>query len=479
MRRNKPLELYRNLSPAVKTALWFTLCNFLQKGTSLITTPIFTRVLTTDEYGLCNIYFTWFELFAIFSTLKIPYEGLNNGLIRFEEDKERYVSSAMGLMMTLTALTAGIYWVFHPWIDHFTKLSSVLMIVLFVHQFCNPGLFLWINRERFDFRYRYPVIVTITSTILAPAIALYAVLHTSYRAEARILGTAGVQCFFGLICIIIIFARGKTFFHKEYWKFSLCFNLPLVFYHLSQIVLAQSDRLMINYYNGTGKAGIYSVAYTAGTLMHLIVTAINGSLNPWIYKKLKAKKEREIGTVVLSLLLLMAAGTAAMSAFAPVLVDILAPKTYQEALQIIPPVAASEFFIFFYIILANIEMYFGENRYISFVSIATAIANILLNAVCIPRFGYLAAGWTTLVCYLMAAVLHYLLMLRACRRNGIKQLLPNRWMILTALAVVGMTFLMLASYSCVWLRWTVLGILVLGGWLLRKPLWNTLKHIRK
>ena len=42
---------YIGMSVPVKAAFWFTVCNFLQRGISMITTPIFTRMLSTDEYG--------------------------------------------------------------------------------------------------------------------------------------------------------------------------------------------------------------------------------------------------------------------------------------------------------------------------------------------------------------------------------------------------------------------------------------------
>ena len=79
------IKKYRQMSPAVRTSIWFTICNFLQRGTAFITVPIFTRLLTTEEYGVCNVYFAWFEIFLLITSLKIPYEGLNNGLIRHEE----------------------------------------------------------------------------------------------------------------------------------------------------------------------------------------------------------------------------------------------------------------------------------------------------------------------------------------------------------------------------------------------------------
>ena len=111
---------YRELPVAVKTSVWFTVCQFLQRGISFITVPVFTRLLSAEEYGVCNIYFAWFEVFLLFTSLKIPYEGLNNGLIRYEKDKDGYTSSVMGLIMSMTLLFMGIYLLFHKWVDKVT-----------------------------------------------------------------------------------------------------------------------------------------------------------------------------------------------------------------------------------------------------------------------------------------------------------------------------------------------------------------------
>ena len=210
-----PIKLYRESSPAVRSALWFTICNFLQRGTSLIVVPIFTRLLTTQQYGVCNVYFAWFDIFVLFTSLKLPYEGLNNGLIRHEEDKDGYTSAIQGLIMVLTCVAGLVYWLVRDWVDQYIGLSSFLMLILFVQLLLNPSLNLWTNRQRFDFRYRWPVVVTILSTVLNPAIAVIAVLNTRYVAEARILSSAAVQCAFGLVCAALLFSRGKQFYNKK------------------------------------------------------------------------------------------------------------------------------------------------------------------------------------------------------------------------------------------------------------------------
>ena len=444
------IKKYRQMSPAVRTSIWFTICNFLQRGTAFITVPIFTRLLTTEEYGVCNVYFAWFEIFLLITSLKIPYEGLNNGLIRHEEDKDGYTSSAAGLIMVMTLSVGIVYLLFHRQINRITGLSSLIMGLMFVQLFFNSPLMLWTNRERFDFHYRLPAVITLISTILNPVIAVLAVLNTSYRAEARIIASVAVQSFFGLIVLIFLFKKGKLFCKKEYWNFALRFNLPLIFYYISQSILNQSDRIMINYYEGSGKTAIYSVAYSAATIILLLVSAVNGSFNPWMYKRLKAGHLSEVRRTSGVLCLIVAGATLAMSLFAPILVRIMATSDYSQAIWVIPPVASSVFFIFLYMMFANVEMYYNETKGIPLVSIICSAANLLLNAIFIPVYGYVAAGWTTLVCYMLLTLLHYLQMKKACRKHQVnKRLFPEKALLMIAASVVLIAFLSLQLYQII------------------------------
>lgn len=471
---------YRELPVAVKTSVWFTVCQFLQRGISFITVPVFTRLLSTEEYGICNIYFAWFEVFLLFTSLKIPYEGLNNGLIRYEEDKDGYTSSVMGLIMTMTIFFMGIYLMFHKWIDKVTGLSTFIMMLMFVQLMFNPPLMLWTNRERFDFRYGKPVAVTGISTILNLLITILAVLNTEYKAESRIIGSVFVQTLFGSFFVILLLKKGKTFFKKDYWRFALKFNLPLIFYYISQMILNQSDRILINYFQGSGKAAVYSVAYSAATVMLLLLSAVNGSFNPWMYKKLKKKEYSETGRTASVLCLMVGVGTFAVSALAPDLVRILATEEYIEAIWIIAPVSASVFFIFLYMVFANVEMYYGENKGISLISIICSTLNIVLNILFIPRFGYFAAGWTTLFSYMLLTLLHYILMKRACRKNGIKkEIFQNKLLLGISGGVVASAFVSMGMYRLSYLRYVVLALIILMILVFRKKLLSIVREMEK
>ena len=127
-----PLKSYRESAPAARSALWFTICNFLQRGTALIVVPIFTRLLTEQQYGVCNVYFAWFDIFVLFTSLKLPYEGLNNGLIRYESDKDGYTSAIQSLIMVLTCAVGLVYWLLRDWLAPYIGLGSFLMAVMFI-----------------------------------------------------------------------------------------------------------------------------------------------------------------------------------------------------------------------------------------------------------------------------------------------------------------------------------------------------------
>ena len=67
----KYISKYRSLSKPVKAALWYTVCNFINKGIALLTTPIFTRILTEEQYGTVSIFQSWFNILIIFTSLNI------------------------------------------------------------------------------------------------------------------------------------------------------------------------------------------------------------------------------------------------------------------------------------------------------------------------------------------------------------------------------------------------------------------------
>ena len=92
---------YKNLSEPVKASGAYMVCSVLQKCILMISTPIFTRLMTTEQYGEVNLFNSWLSIVTIFASLKVAAGGFNSGLERFYEKKRGiyFFSAGVGNML--------------------------------------------------------------------------------------------------------------------------------------------------------------------------------------------------------------------------------------------------------------------------------------------------------------------------------------------------------------------------------------------
>ena len=125
---SKLRNTYQNLQAPVKASLWFLICGFLQKGVSMLTTPIFTRIMTDAEYGRFSTYNSWLGILQIVISLNLAAGVYTRGLVKNEEDQDRFSSSMLGLSTTCILFWCIVYGVFHSQINHWLGLNTELML---------------------------------------------------------------------------------------------------------------------------------------------------------------------------------------------------------------------------------------------------------------------------------------------------------------------------------------------------------------
>ena len=402
----KIIHKYEGMSVASKATIWFMACTLIQKGLSFITTPIFARLLTTEQYGIYNVYGSWMQILIIFATLRLDYAVFNKGMSKYSEDRDGYTSSMLGFTTIVTSLMLILYCIFREWINSFTELSSVLMLTMFAELYVVSAVNFWSLRERYEFRYKAVVFYTLATAVASSGLGIVAVLLFEDGGAARILSNAVVYVFGGIIIGIIVFCRGKKFFEFEYVKFAMVFNMPLMLHYFSSYIIEQSDRIMIQKLESLSATALYSIAYTVGGLTKIVTGAISNTLIPLQYRWLEKKEFVTLGKNLVTLMFGVG-GLAILVALAgPEVVLFFGGEEYVSAVYVIPPVAASVFFSFLYNIVANIEFYYGKNKYAMKISCVCAGINIVLNFILIPVFGYVAAAYTTLFSYIVFAVGH-------------------------------------------------------------------------
>ena len=477
---NKLKKYYSKLSAPVKASIFFTICNILQRGVSLITAPIFTRLLTTEQYGLYSVYNSWYSIISIFATFNLSYGVFIRGITKYDDDRDKFTSAMQGLSTTITVIFFIIYIIAHDYWNQLFELPTMFIVMMFVELLFVPAFAFWSNLQRNEYKYKALVIVTLAMSVANPILGIVAVLLTEHKAEARVITSVLVQVCVPLIFYIIQFYRGKKFYVKKYWKYALTFNIPLIPHYLSMTVLQQADRLMISKLVGNSEAAIYSVAYTVSTIMTLVTQAINNSFTPYTYQMIKTKNYKKIGNAANLLLILVGCGCIFAIAFGPEIIKIMAPIEYYDAIWIIPPVAISVYFMFLYPLFGNIEFYFEETKFTMFASCIGAVLNVVLNAIFIPIFGYYAAGYTTLVCYILFAVAHYFVYKNICNKKISKnKIYDGKFIVILSVILVLAMIVMTFVYEFVLIRYAIILIILVVLFIKRTKIIEELKMIKK
>ena len=408
------------MSTEVKASVAYTMCSVLQKCLSFFTLPIFTRLLTTEQFGQYIIYSSWSGIIMIFLTLNLGYGSFSTAMVRFENRRNEYIASVQGICLLLSAVFLILYIPFSGLWNKLFDLPTSLVLVMVPEILAQTGIQLWSGKKRFEFKYKCVIAVTLAIAVLSPITAYLMIINTNDKGTARILGYSLVTAAVGGFIFISNILKGKSFYTKEFWKYALGFNLPLLAYYLSQVIFNQSDRIMIGHMCGESEAAMYGVAYNLAMVLTFVLNAINNSYVPWFYGKLKEGRQHENRKIACLIAGIMSLLLLAVIWYAPEMIYIMAGEQYMPAVDVVAPIAMSLLMLFYAQLFINVEFYYEEKKKLIIASIAAAVINILLNLLLIPVFGFTAAGYTTLLSYVIFVLSNYLAMKRVIRSHSVE-----------------------------------------------------------
>jgi len=470
-------EKYKNLSKPVKASLWFVVSNVLLKGISFITLPIFSRLLTTSEYGVVSVYASWVSLFSIVTTLTLWGDVFEVELARNPDVK--VLSSFQGLSISLTCGFLLVSSLFIDQISAWLGMPRFLIYCMYLDILAQIPYSFWITKKRCNYEYKSVIVITVLVAVLNPILGIIAVKGFALGAEGRIISGLLLNCVIGIGTFWANQKESRTFFHKAYWRYSFGASIVLLPHYLSRQVLNQSDRVMIDRMCSSSDAGIYSVAYNFAMLLLLVTNGIHSSLTPNIYRKLSNKDTQSLGTQISGVTLFVAVMTLGLICVIPDVFKWMLPESYYEALWVIPPLVCGAYFMFLYPLFVSIEFFYEENRSVTTASVAGAIINVILNYIGIKLFGFIAAAYTTLVCYILFSLFHCAFMKYTLKKNSIQMKIYDiKALTAISVAVIVGSLGIVPLYELVVVRWSIILFIIIVAVIYRNKLVSLIKNIR-
>lgn len=398
------------LDKSARASIAYTFSNLLSKGISIITVPLFTRIMSTSEVGISSTYSSWYAILYAVITLSLTSGSVNIAMLDYTGKRDQYESS----VLTLSTISGSIFFIIYLFekkaICDFTTLGDSIMVMLCLSMIINPALDLWYARQRYEYKYKSSVLVSTSLTILSAICALLAVIFFQRYSNTnlgmvKILSQGSVQLIFGLVAYLYILIKGKDFFDLSIWKYALKLSLPLIVHTLSKNILDLSDRLMISSMCGQSDAGIYGTLYSLASVSLLVWNAINASLIPTMFEKLNNKEYTSINFLLERVLVLFGVATVGITLLSPEILMIVTTPEYASAVYTMPALSAGIYMTALYNIYGNILLFKKKTLNIMIATSLAAGLNILLNYTFIGAYGYIAASYTTFISFVLLAVL--------------------------------------------------------------------------
>jgi len=395
----------------MKSGIVYTISSLITRGLAIITVPIFTRLMSTSQIGTVNLYNSSYAMISVITTLSLTSGGYQLAMKEFPSERNEYESSVLSITTLMSGFIAIIYFVSPVYWNKLVGIPGPLIIMMLVGFLVAPARDFWMARQRYEYKYKLSGIISICTAIFASVFSIIVVITMSHRhivdsAIGRLVSNYIIVYGVALFFWFFLMFRGKTFYNKRFWKFSLSLSVPLVGYSIAKQVLDVSDQIMIGKLIGKGAVGIYGTLYSVSSISLIAWSAINASFVPYLFKNIDdVNQKRNINKIAAWLLGLYAVIAVILTLFSPEIVKILATPKYYDAIYIMPPIASGVFLTSVFGMYSNILIYYKKTKSIMIPAVVAAIVNIGLNSIFIPLFGYRTAAYSTLVAYAILALM--------------------------------------------------------------------------
>lgn len=407
-----------------RNSLIYSVGTFSSKLIGFILVPLYTdtRYLSKMEFGLISIVDANIQIMATVLGL-----GLSYGFERWYFDTE-YISRRKSIFFTVECATFIIAGGLFTGAWFFSNALSALVLEstgqenLFLLMILAGGIEMLILTPNSLLRLtEQPVLYTVANFLKLCLQFGLSILFVVYYKQG-ILGVYTAQILGSLLYFVII---GPMLIKSSEIKFEwtilrqiINYRMPLNIHILAINVISFNDRYFIKLYAGFSSLAVYSLGLKfANVIKVFLITAFWLAVTPMIYKMMNHPGGKRFYSKLMTYAgFALLHGMLALILFAKeVLPWVVTSQSYLEAYSVIPVLAFAIFFTFIKDI-ALIGLNITKKTFsILMVSLVVAGANVLLNYILVPRYGYMGAAYAGLISQLLFFIVMYFTAQRAYR----------------------------------------------------------------
>ena len=301
MEENKGIESDKK---SLNSAIWYTISNIIAKGITILLTPVYARILSTTEYGLYSNFVSWQNILVIIFTMDLSSTVLR-ARFDYKKDKEfsSYVFTIAIFSIVFPMFAAGVLLLLgNRNLETMLGLEFKYIIILYVIIMFSSLLQIFQAEQRSQVKYKLSSFVTLFYGVTSFGIPLALLWIIENKLDALLSGIMLNIVVWSILFFVYFLMQKKDRIKFEYVKYALYIALPIVPHLLANILMGNSDKVMINAMCGPEYAALYSVVFTCATAVSLLRNSLNSAWVPWFYKEVAAQnyvKVRKVSSVFL------------------------------------------------------------------------------------------------------------------------------------------------------------------------------------
>lgn len=474
----------KELKTLAKETAIYGISSIVGKFLNWCLVPLYSYVLVNSaDYGIVTNLYAWTALIVIILTY-----GMETGFFRFanknpedEQKTNRVYSTTLTCLGTTSALFAILCVIFCEPIanamGYGTHSEFILMLGIVVSMDAFDSIpFSYLRYKNKPITFAVLKLVMIFTNILfniffliiCPKIYVHSpeLIDWFYRPDygvgyifvANLISTTTVT----LALIPYIFASKYNFdFHVL--KQMLKYSLPLVILGIAGIMNQTIDKILFpiiypDKIEGMRLLGIYGACFKIAMIMMMFTYAFRFAYEPFIFAKNRQSNSKEMYAdamkyYILSTLIIFLG----MTFYVDIFKLFLGPE-YREGIKVVPIVLISYFFqgVFY-----NLSLWYkliDKTMYGAYFSLIGLVVTVVLDVAFIPKFGYMAAAWSSLVCYFIITIISYFVGQKHYAIQYDLRTIGSYFFVAIALYLLTLTF----HSERVWIDYTIKTILLIS-----------------
>ena len=413
-----------NIKKLAGDTLWYGGSSIAARFLNYLLTPYLTHKLSGSGYGEISLVYAAIPFLNVIFTY-----GLETAFFRFsqkEENKKDIYSTSSISIIASTLILGCILFIGNGAIASFLKLDEhpeliTYSIIIIIFDTLTTLPFAKLRQDSKPRKFAFVRIVNIAVTMfftyffisICPSILEKnpeSWISNWYIKDYGVGYVIIANVIASITTFVLLFKEFIAFdfkFNKDLWKQMLIYSLPLLVAGLGGMINEVFDRIMLGWWapvatakEALNEVGIYSSCYKLSILITLFIQAFRMGAEPFFFKQAGTNNpQKTYARVMKFFVITISVMFLVVALYIPIWKHFIRNESFWVGLKVVPILLLANMFLGIYYNLSIWYKLTNKTKYGAWITLIGAAVTLVINAIFIPYFSYMACAWATFFTY--------------------------------------------------------------------------------